>query len=107
MGYGNCVLTLATPENVEVVGEAGIPYADAADLESKLRRVLSDGAIVNAYRQRAQQRVSVHYDWERVVDRYENLFARMARQPEPHDERFAAEAEPVAEAAAAATAKKV
>src|SRR5205807_6243917 len=32
MGYGNCVLTLATPENVEVIGEAGIPYADEADL---------------------------------------------------------------------------
>ena len=24
MGYGNCVLTLGTPENVEVVGDAGI-----------------------------------------------------------------------------------
>ncbi|MDT7602662.1 MAG: hypothetical protein QOF61_659 [Acidobacteriota bacterium] len=84
MGYGNCVLTLATPENVEVVGDAGIPYADADDLETKLRRVLSDGAIVNAYRQRAQDRVRAYYDWERVVDRYENLFARMAGQPEPH-----------------------
>jgi glycosyltransferase involved in cell wall biosynthesis len=105
MGYGNCVLTLATPENVEVVGDAGIPYADAADLESKLRRVLSDGAIVNAYRQRAQQRISAHYDWERVVDRYENLFARMAGRPEPHEERFEAEGEPVAEEAAAALKK--
>jgi glycosyltransferase involved in cell wall biosynthesis len=91
MGYGNCVLTLATPENVEVVGDAGIPYADAADLEAKLRRVLSDGAIVSAYRQRAQNRVRAHYDWERVVDRYENLFARMAGQPEPHEEQFASE----------------
>lgn len=89
MGYGNCVLTLATPENVEVVGDAGIPYADAADLEAKLRRVLSDGAIVNAYRQRAQNRVRAHYDWERVVDRYENLFAQMAGQPEPHADQFA------------------
>jgi glycosyltransferase involved in cell wall biosynthesis len=105
MGYGNCVLTLATPENVEVVGDAGIPYADEADLESKLRRVLSDGAIVNAYRQRAQQRVSEHYDWERVVDRYENLFARMAGRPEPHDERLAAEARPVAQGEAAAVKK--
>jgi glycosyltransferase involved in cell wall biosynthesis len=91
MGYGNCVLTLATPENVEVVGDAGIPYADAADLEEKLRRVLSDGAIVNVYRQRAQDRVRAHYDWERVVDRYENLFARMAGQPEPHAEQFVTE----------------
>jgi glycosyltransferase involved in cell wall biosynthesis len=97
MGYGNCVLTLATPENVEVVGDAGIPYADATDLEAKLRRVLSDGAIVNTYRQRAQNRVRAHYDWERVVDRYENLFARMAGQPEPHAEQFAAVSAAVAE----------
>ncbi|MFL6230419.1 MAG: DUF1972 domain-containing protein [Pyrinomonadaceae bacterium] len=100
MGFGNCVLTLAAPENVEVVGDAGIHYADAADLETKLHRVLSDGAIVNAYRQRAQERVRAYYDWERVVDRYENLFARMAGQPEPHAEGLAAEGVPVAEEAA-------
>jgi glycosyltransferase involved in cell wall biosynthesis len=32
MGYGNCVLTLATPENMEVVGDAGVPYIDEYDL---------------------------------------------------------------------------
>ncbi|MCA1615803.1 MAG: glycosyltransferase [Acidobacteria bacterium] len=90
MGFGNCVLTLATPENVEVVGEAGIPYADAEDLRAKLQTVLSDGAIVNAYRQRAQKRVSEHYDWEHVVDQYENLFARMAGLPEPRPAEAAA-----------------
>src|SRR5919205_3203929 len=84
MGYGNCVLTLAAPENVEVVGEAGIPYADARELASQLQRVLRDGAIVNQYRQRAQARVRERYDWERVVDEYENLFARMAGRTEPH-----------------------
>ncbi|MGI9105076.1 MAG: glycosyltransferase [Pyrinomonadaceae bacterium] len=94
MGYGNCVLTLATPENLEAVGEAGIAYSDAADLEAKLQRVLRDGSLVNSYRQRAQQRVRAHYDWERVVDRYENLFARMAGQSEPpqSDAAFVAEA---------------
>ena len=84
MGYGNCVLTLAAPENVEVVGEAGIPYADARELAAQLQRVLRDGAIVNQYRQRAQARVRERYDWERVVDEYENLFARMAGRTEPH-----------------------
>jgi glycosyltransferase involved in cell wall biosynthesis len=83
MGYGNCVLTLATPENVEVVGEAAIPYADGRDLTSKLQSVLRDGAVVNAYRQRAQARVRERYNWEHVVDRYEELFARMANQPIP------------------------
>ena len=84
MGYGNCVLTLATPENVEAVGEAAITYADVSELAAKLRDVLRDGAMVNQYRQRAQQRVRERYDWEFVVNEYENLFARMARQPEPH-----------------------
>ena len=80
MGYGNCVLTLATPENLEVVGEAGVPYIDEFDLAEKLQRVLRDGSLVQAYRNRAQQRVQKHYDWEAVVDQYEQLFARMCGQ---------------------------
>jgi glycosyltransferase involved in cell wall biosynthesis len=78
MGFGNCVLTLAAPENIEAVGDAGIPYADETDLAEKLQRVLRDGSLVHAYRNRAQARVQEKYDWEYVVDRYEDLFARMA-----------------------------
>lgn len=81
MGYGNCVLTLATPENIEAVGNAGIPYADESDLTEKLQRVLRDGSLVQAYRQRAQSRVRGHYDWERIVDEYERLFGEMAGLP--------------------------
>ena len=80
MGYGNCVLTLATPENMEVVGEAGIPYVDEFDLTEKLQRVLRDGSLVQAYRNRAQLRVQTNYDWEKVVDEYEMLFAQMSGQ---------------------------
>lgn len=81
MGYGNCVLTLATPENIEAVGEAGIPYADEFDLAEKLQRVLRDGSLVQSYRHRAQLRVREHYDWDRVVDQYERLFASMSGKP--------------------------
>jgi len=80
MGYGNCVLTLATPENVEAVGDAAIHYADTRDLAAKLHRILRDGAVVEQYRRRAQERVREFYDWEYVVDRYEDLFARMCGQ---------------------------
>lgn len=89
MGYGNCVLTLATPENLEAVGEAGIPYVDEFDLAEKLRRVLRDGSLVHAYRHRAQQRVQKCYAWETVVDQYERLFRKMtgsiAKEPELED----------------------
>lgn len=83
MGYGNCVLTLATPENLEVVGSAGISYKDEAELTDKLQRVLRDGSTVQSYRHRAQDRVQRNYDWERVVDRYEQLFSEIAGIPQP------------------------
>ena len=78
MGFGNCVLTLAAPENIEAVGDAGIPYSDEIDLAEKLQRVLRDGSLVHSYRNRAQARVKEKYDWDYVVDQYEDLFARMA-----------------------------
>lgn len=86
MGYGNCVLTLATPENLEVVGEAGVPYSDELDLAEKLQRVLRDGSLVHAYRHRAQSRIRSNYDWDRVVDQYERLFARMCGKAVSADE---------------------
>jgi len=78
MGYGNCVLTLATPENIEAVGDAGITYENEFDLAEKLQRVLRDGSLVQSYRNRAQVRVQRYYDWDRVVDQYEKLFAEMS-----------------------------
>lgn len=83
MGYGNCVLTLSTPENLEAVGNAGIAYSDEVDLTHKLQRVLRDGSLVQSYRHRAQLRVQKHYDWEVVVNQYEQLFYEMAGQSKP------------------------
>jgi glycosyltransferase involved in cell wall biosynthesis len=83
MGFGNCVLTLAAPENIEAIGDAGIAYTDESDLTEKLQRVLRDGSLVQSYRNRAQARVQERYDWDYVVDQYERLFARMAGKPMP------------------------
>jgi len=82
MGFGNCVLTLAAPENIEAIGDAGIAYSDESDLAEKLQRVLRDGSLVHSYRQRAQTRVRENYDWDYVVTQYERLFAGMAGQAE-------------------------
>jgi glycosyltransferase involved in cell wall biosynthesis len=94
MGYGNCVLTLATPENIEAVGQAGIPYADEYDLAEKLRRVLRDGSLVQSYRNRAQLRVQNFYDWERVVDQYERLFRKIAGERVEGEEETESFAQP-------------
>jgi glycosyltransferase involved in cell wall biosynthesis len=87
MGFGNCVLTLAAPENIEAIGDAGIAYTDENDLAEKLQRVLRDGSLVQSYRNRAQARVLEYYDWDYVVDQYERLFAEMAGLPLPEADR--------------------
>jgi glycosyltransferase involved in cell wall biosynthesis len=70
-------LTLATPENLEAIGDAGIAYTGESDLAEKLQRVLRDGSLVQSYRHRAQVRVQRFYDWDGIVDQYERLFAEM------------------------------
>jgi len=60
------------------VGDAGIPYENEFDLAEKLQRVLRDGSLVQSYRNRAQVRVQRYYDWDRVVDQYERLFAEIS-----------------------------
>jgi glycosyltransferase involved in cell wall biosynthesis len=87
MGFGNCVLALAAPENIEAIGDAGIAYTGEDDLAEKLQRVLRDGSLVQSYRNRAQARVLEYYDWDYVVDQYERLFAGMAGLPLPAADR--------------------
>ena len=98
MGFGNCVLTLAAPENIEAIGDAGIAYSDESDLAEKLQRVLRDGSLVQAYRHRAQARVQDAYDWDYVVDQYEELFAKMtglsvSQRPPTQDQTTAQKSE--------------
>jgi glycosyltransferase involved in cell wall biosynthesis len=97
MGYGNCVLTLNAPENVEVTADSALHYRDEQDLAEKLQHVLRDGSLVHSLRVRAQNRVRQTYDWDGVVDRYEELFAQMAGRKLP-----ALEQKTLAAAAAAA-----
>src|SRR5882672_710900 len=78
MGAGNCALTLATPENMEVIGDAGIVYKSAEELTVYLQRVIDDPTIISEYRHRAMTRVRERYNWEQITDQYEELLARLA-----------------------------
>ena len=80
MGYGNCVLTLATPENVEVVADAGIPYDNEQDLSAKLDQISKDKDVVSEYRNRGQARVKEKYSWDAITDQYETLFERLVNK---------------------------
>ncbi len=78
MGAGNCALVLNTPENLEVMGEAGISYDSVDDLAAQLHRVLDNPVLINEYRARAMARVRARYDWEQITNQYEWLLAKLA-----------------------------
>src|SRR6185369_16323787 len=84
MGAGHCVNDTATPENLEVIGDAGLSYRlnDSDDLRAQLQRVLTDPALAADYGKRAAARVAECYNWDVVTDHYEELFRSLiARTP--------------------------
>lgn len=80
MGRARCVLYLNNPENAEVAGEAGIRFEnDEANLAAALEQV--EAMPPEERRRRGQlalRRVRLHYNWDTVTDRYEELFRKFA-----------------------------
>jgi glycosyltransferase involved in cell wall biosynthesis len=83
MGFGNCVLANDTPENREVLGEAGCFYRrnDAADLASHLQHLLESPEERQKHRRAARYRAEACYSWHSVVVRYDALFSKLLKQP--------------------------
>ncbi|HUT15359.1 MAG TPA: glycosyltransferase, partial [Anaerolineae bacterium] len=88
MAFGNCVIVNDTPQNLEVIGDAGLSYRGSrgpVHLRDLLRRLLEDEATVREYRGRAQSRAAEHYSWDSAVTRYEGLFERLLGEGEAQE----------------------
>lgn len=82
MGAGCVVISHDTAENREVVADAGIlvNFHDAATLATTLSTVCKAPDKFQHLRERARDRIRRHYDWEVVVDQYEQLFADLLEE---------------------------
>ena len=77
MGRGALTLYLNTPENVEVTGDAGIPF-EPDTLVATLHRVLEmEETERECFRAKARRRVEERYSWEAVTTAYETLLLRL------------------------------
>ena len=97
MGVGNLILSLNTPFNREVLGEAGLFFGKS--VESFVRALcraerLSD-AQVQEFRRRAINRVRTHYNWTHVTDKYEERIWGGAPSPVTSSASTGTEAEAV------------
>ena len=80
MGRGAPVLFLETPENAEVAGDVGRVFLKDADALARLIEQV-DAMPANERGEmgrRGLEAARERYDWERVVDRYEELLERTA-----------------------------
>lgn len=81
MSYGNCVIANGTPENLEVIGDAGLsfPKNDFSALSQEIERALQAPHLVAEYGERAKSRVNARYSWDAIVERYEGLLHALRR----------------------------
>jgi glycosyltransferase involved in cell wall biosynthesis len=80
LGYGNCVLALATPFNAEVLedGDCGLLFEKSAgSVAEQIRRLESDPERVERLRVAARRRIRERFSWDRIVDEYEELFEQV------------------------------
>jgi len=84
LGYGNCVVALRTPFNLEVMGDYGVYFErDAEDLARKIQYLESHPEAAAEYQRRAPERIRQAYTWEKITDQYEELFIQLAAGEDP------------------------
>jgi glycosyltransferase involved in cell wall biosynthesis len=82
MGLGNLIVANGTPENCEVLGDAGILYRknDVANLVECLQNAADSSDGHDTYRQAARARARALYSWAEVVSQYEALFTSVRKK---------------------------
>jgi glycosyltransferase involved in cell wall biosynthesis len=82
MGFGNCVVTHDTPENLETVRNAGFSYdgkEGAASLCRVLAHLLENPQVVEERRAMSLAHVRANYSWDKITDQYLELFGQVLR----------------------------
>lgn len=81
MAFGSAVITHATAENLETIGDAGLAYDGTVDdLVKKLCFYLENQNAITSYQEKAGQRAQSKYTWEAVTDAYETLFHQVLQK---------------------------
>jgi glycosyltransferase involved in cell wall biosynthesis len=89
MGFGNCVVTHETAENLETIGAVGFGYDGAeggAALREVLQRLLDEPSLVAHQRDLARVYVREQYSWETITEQYLSLFHQLLGRQAPSNE---------------------
>jgi glycosyltransferase involved in cell wall biosynthesis len=91
MSYGNVIIANGTPENIEVLADAGLYYDknNFTQLAKIIDSVVSDkndsdqtnfeNNFTEQLRERAKERAQNTYSWSNIANQYENLFNKVVK----------------------------
>jgi glycosyltransferase involved in cell wall biosynthesis len=79
MGAGICVLASDTPENREVIGDAGFTFrrGDAKHLQQMIKALVADPDVRAAVGKRAQRSIQQEYLWDDVTQQLEQIYREL------------------------------
>lgn len=79
MSYGLPCVASDIPENLEVMGDAGLRFRSRSveDLRLILDEALSDSRLAEELAIRARRRVQSRFTWDHVADQLEDLYSRL------------------------------
>ncbi len=79
MGSGCFTIAADVPFNHDVLKDGGIYFKGTINsLASAMQWALDNEHKLEDYRQRAVERISLHYNWDVIADQYEQLFLELA-----------------------------
>lgn len=81
MAYGNCVIANGTPENIEVLGDAGLIYQknNFEELSGMIQGMIDNPDEIAKCGKLASERARQRFSWDAVTEEYEKLFLSIAR----------------------------
>ncbi|MFQ5822498.1 MAG: glycosyltransferase [bacterium] len=88
MGFGNCILANDVPEHREVLADCGLYFSSETpgDFRDKIHYLVNHPELVADFQEKANHRAKEMYSWERVVQKYENLFSEILKNPLPKNQ---------------------
>jgi glycosyltransferase involved in cell wall biosynthesis len=86
MSYGLPCVASDIPENLEVLGDAGLRFRSRSveDLQTILDKALSDSGLAEQLTARVRRRVESRFTWDHAADQLEDLYSRLLAGWRPH-----------------------
>jgi glycosyltransferase involved in cell wall biosynthesis len=79
MAFGSCIVASDIAANADLVGDSGVLFktGNASDLSAKLDAIIANADRAEQYRQKALQRMTNEFNWDRISRQWEAVYVSL------------------------------